>query len=168
MANDRTPNPVYCGSCGARFAIAHFSEDQYTSLQEQLYFPEYDAELRMLLRVKDLYRRYPAAVGAFKMHYFAVLESDDPEVIKKRRNGISPHDIELPPDAIPHLSNLSAEDEATIEWLKQTSFDLEPRLRFVSERVISYSRSVGRVACSQCENGKLQLDPEYWIDPNCV
>jgi hypothetical protein len=169
MTNECRADSVYCESCGTRFAVEDLQDDQYIALQEQHRCPQLEAELGMLLRVKEFYTRHAVAEGRTQLPASASVQSADSEIQRQHCSEVAADRIEISPDeAPPQLPNLSKTDEEVVEWLKQTGFDLGPRLSFVSERVLAYRNSVGRTQCPRCKDGKLRLDTEHWIDPGFI
>ncbi|MEX2122245.1 MAG: hypothetical protein WD847_21880 [Pirellulales bacterium] len=153
-------DPVVCDSCGSRFSVKDLTEDHYGALDDQHYYQEFAEELRMLLKVKQFYRRHPEAEGRIRPHFQRVLESDDPEVMESLCAGRPLDEIELPPEELPLAL---AEDEAeVVEYLRHNGFSLGPRMRFVSEEVARLAGCVRFVACPRCEMGRLHVPPENW------
>jgi hypothetical protein len=95
MTNECRADSVYCDSCGTRFAVKDLQDDQYIALQEQHRCPQREAELSMLLRVKDYYTRHAVAEGRTQLTAIASLQLADPEsaesaVVPKNANSGEP------------------------------------------------------------------------------
>ena len=61
MQTDRNTDnkPVICDSCKSSMRVDALSRAEYRMLQDQYYYDGFQDELRMLLRVQNLYRRHP-------------------------------------------------------------------------------------------------------------
>jgi hypothetical protein len=125
------------------------SDDKYRLLQDQHYYNKFKDELRMLLRVQNLYRRHPEietiAADAFLARLFGEAE---------------------PAYETALLAKLADSDFEILQYLRDHGFALRPRIQFVSKRLAQLGQAIPPVACPVCKSGKLQLDAA-WIDPNC-
>ena len=107
-------------------------------------------ELRMLMRVQNLYRRHPEieviAADIFQARLFEKAEPNYNTVL---------------------LAKLADSDFEILEYLRDNAFTLLPRLKFVRQRVAELRERLKPVTCPICKSGKLRLDPSTWRDPNC-
>jgi len=156
-------DPVVCDSCGARFSLQELTEEQFGALQDQHYYKRFVEELRMLEKVKRFYQRHPEAEGRIRSHLSDVLESQDPEVIKKVLSETPFDQIDVPAQPLPLLSPMDDEDAEVVDYLKHNDFALGPRIEFVSQQVDRPKGAEARVVpCTRCKVGRLQADPEHW------
>jgi hypothetical protein len=144
------------------------SDAEYDALRDQHCYYSFAEELRMLEKVREFYRRYPEAEGRIRTHVTRIMESKDPRVVEKLWAHVPFDQIELPPEQLPVPPEVAAANAEVVEYLKHNDFALGPRLSFVSERAARLKGSVDRVACPSCAVGRLQLDPEHWVDPNDI
>ena len=153
MQTDRNTDnkPVICDSCKSSLRVDALSHLEYWMLQDQHYYDVFQDELRMLLRVQNLYRRHPEieAIGAdiFEARLFEKAEPSYNTAL---------------------LARLADSDFEILEYLRDNTFSLLPRLQFVRERMAGLGPRVGPVSCPICKVGKLQLDSTVWINPNVI
>lgn len=126
------------------------SRAEYRMLQDQYYYDGFQDELRMLLRVQNLYRRHPEIeVIAADIFQARLFEKPEPS-----------YNTAL-------LASLADSDFEILDYLRSHAFTLLPRLQFVRERAAELEPRIKPVGCPTCKSGKLQLDSSAWIDPNC-
>src|SRR5438270_9821823 len=153
MQTDRNTDnkPVICDSCKSSLRVDALSHLEYRMLQDQHYYDGFQDELRMLLRVQNLYRRHPEiqaiAADIFQARLFEKAEPSYNTVL---------------------LAKLADSDFEILDYLRNHAFTLLPRLQFVRERAAELGSRIKPVGCPICKSGKLQLDPSTWIDPNYI
>jgi hypothetical protein len=143
--------PVICGWCKSSLRMDALSQVEYWSLQAQHFYGRHQDELRMLLRVQNLYRRHPEiesiAGDIFQAHLFEEAESTYNTTL---------------------LEKLADSDFEVLEYLRSHGFALLPRLQFVRERMAHWEQYTEPVTCTVCKVGKLQLDTSTWINPYVI
>jgi hypothetical protein len=155
-----------CDRCGSRFPVDGLTDDDYRTLRDWHSYNSCAAELRMLLKVREFYRRHPDAEGSIKPHFLRVLESDDPGVQAQQDSGVPFDQIVLPPADLPAALVLSTEDAEVVEYLQHYSCTLDPRMQFVSEAMDRLAGSQRVVLCPHCREGCLHVPlAEHTIFP---
>ena len=151
MQTDRNTDnkPVICDSCKSSLRVDALSHLEYWMLQDQHCYDALQGELRMLLRVQNLYRRHPEiqaiAADIFQARLFDMAEQTYETAL---------------------LAELADSDFEILQYLRNHAFALLPRIQFVTQRLAELGLGIQPVACPVCQSGKLQLDAA-WIDPNC-
>jgi hypothetical protein len=133
------------------------AEEDYGVLLDAYYYLHFADELRILNKVTDFYRRNPSLKGAIQPHALRVLHSRDPEVRKKLFGSTPLSQIELPPVREPPIESRHPDDQEVIEYLRHHSFNLEPRLQFLTEQMERTKRALDQVSCPWCGTGRLRL-----------
>jgi hypothetical protein len=155
-------DPIVCSSCGARFPVNGLAEDDSRALEDLHHSREFAEELRMLLKVKEFYRRHKEAEGRIRPHFMRVLESKDPGVRERLCAGVPFDQIDLPPESLPVAWVEREEDREVVEYLQDHEFALGRRLEFVSGELGRLKGSVRAVPCPRCQEGRLHIPPGEW------
>ena len=155
-------DPILCNSCGARFPRTQFTDDECEALKDRRYGEGFSEELQMLEKVQAYYRRHPEAEGTIKPDVERMLESDDPGVREQLFVGVPFHEIALPAADLPAALTESAEDAEVVEYLRHHSFELGPRLEFVSAQVSRLAAVARPLSCPSCQAGALSVPKENW------
>jgi hypothetical protein len=148
-----------CDICGRDVPPERIAPADYEQLEAQYHHATFSDELRWLRRVEAFYQRHPEAVGRVKPHAMRVLDAQrNPKILKQLAAGVPLNDIPLPPPSGPPVAPpISAEDAEVTEYLEHNSFNLENRLRFVTEQVNRHARPPRSVTCPVCAIGTLRL-----------
>jgi hypothetical protein len=132
MQTDRNTDnkPVMCDSCKSSMRVDALSHLEYRMLQDQYYYEGFQGELRMLMRVQNLYRRHPEieviAADIFQARLFEKAEPNYNTVL---------------------LAKLADSDFEILEYLRDNAFTLLPRLKFVRQRVAELRERLKPVTC---------------------
>lgn len=144
---------VVCSACQAKYPVRGFSEAEKDLLEKYHRFQEAMAELAMLRRVEDFYRRYPHLEGKIRPQFLDVLKSKDPDVREQLMADTPLDRIRLRENAVlPDSEQFSGEDQEVIDYLRHNYFVLRARLQAVTESVSDLKPIVeaDRVACPNC------------------
>ncbi len=147
---------IICGNCQSSFRLDAVPAVQYQLLQDRHYYDVFEAEKQMLLRVKKMYERH-ALLTRIPLEESNLYEPSKrfPGFIQKKfstRNLV--------------VSELDESEKEVVEYLRGRYFQLEGRLRFVTEQAARRKPDICIVSCPRCKVGELKLDPQKWADPN--
>lgn len=141
---------IFCPQCQTRYALGHFTRSQTGHFAQQSMLVDFERELAELLRVQNLFVRYPLIEAL----YSAVPISSclSPGFLLEARVH------EEIPEAAEWI--FTEEDKEVLKYLSSHHFGVKPRLEFVSTTKEKLSNAVRQspVFCSQCKQTPLQLN----------
>ena len=153
---------IVCPACQAHLEPTELAESERERLRDRYLLQNAIAERRMLLRVRDFYVRYPEVEGRVMSHSERVMESKDPEIMRRLDQGVPFDEIVLPPEKLPLPESAEREYGDVIDYLRVHKFTLGPRLMAVNKFLAMHQREIGAVSCPRCGNAQLRVEePPY-------
>lgn len=150
-----------CLSCGARHPADRFDAEAIAVAELTALWHGHWKELALLRRTAALYRKHPAARDYVKPDLDRIIHSDDPVVQDQVMNNVPFDQITppRPPDYEARVDRWLGDDPELREFLENSSFDLDARMRFTTESEQKYRGQLrGRsVPCPACRDGLLAL-----------
>jgi hypothetical protein len=86
--------------------------------------PEWFDELQMLQRVQAFFERHPSADGCVRPYLTRLLDSPDPEVQRKLRDGAAFSAIALPLERLPLTAQEQHDEREVIEYIHRNEYAL--------------------------------------------
>lgn len=149
---------VVCSACQAPFEVGQFTSEHYQLLCKQAPYESFFDEFEMLLRVQDLFERYPGIDGKIRPKFTQLVESCDTRVWKQLLAGVPLNRIEAPPGGYRLPEGLQGRDREVIDHLRYNDFLLGPRLEFVTGKLAELGEARKPLVCAACGQGRLRIE----------